>query len=105
VRDITCITTWDGWLYLATLIDIASRCVVGFAMADHLRTELVAHALSNAVAARNPEPDLIFHSDRGCQHTSAEFHRFCKDNLVRTSVGRTGVCLLTTRPPSRSSPP
>jgi transposase InsO family protein len=86
------VPTWEGWLYLATVIDIASRRVVGFAMADHLRTELVADALSNAIAARNPDTGVIFHSDRGCQYTSAEFHRFCKDNLIRTSVGRTGQC-------------
>jgi transposase InsO family protein len=65
--DITYIATWEGWLYLATVIDIASRRVVGYAMADHLRTELVADALSNAVAARDPQPGVIFHSDRGCQ--------------------------------------
>ena len=52
--DITYIATWEGWLYLATVIDIASRRVVGFALADHLRTELVADALANAVAARDP---------------------------------------------------
>jgi transposase InsO family protein len=65
--DITYIATWEGWLYLATVIDIASRRVVGYAMADHLRTELVADALANAVAARDPQPGVIFHSDRGCQ--------------------------------------
>jgi transposase InsO family protein len=65
--DITYIATWEGWLYLATVIDIASRRVVGFALADHLRTELVADALANAVAARDPAPGVIFHSDRGCQ--------------------------------------
>ena len=52
------------------MIDIASRRVVGFALADHLRTELVADALANAVAARDPEPVVIFHSDRGCQHSA-----------------------------------
>lgn len=67
--DITYIGTWEGWLYLATVIDIASRRVVGYAMADHLRTELVAGALSNAVAARDPAPGVIFHSDRGCPST------------------------------------
>ncbi len=61
--DITYIGTWEGWLYLATVIDIASRRVVGFAIADHLRTELVADALANAVAARYPDPGVIFHSD------------------------------------------
>jgi transposase InsO family protein len=61
--DITYIRTWEGWLFLATVIDIASRRVVGFAMADHLRTELIADALANAVAARDPAPGVIFHSD------------------------------------------
>lgn len=66
--DITYIPTWEGWLYLATVIDIASRRVVGYAMADHLRAELVAGALANAVAARDPQPGVIFHSDRGSTH-------------------------------------
>jgi putative transposase len=65
--DITCIATWEGWLYLATVTGIASRRVVGYALADHLRTELIADALSNAVAARDPQPGVVFHSDRGCQ--------------------------------------
>jgi transposase InsO family protein len=65
--DITYIRTREGWLFLATVIDIASRRVVGFAMADHLRTELIAAALGNAVAARDPDPGVVFHSDRGCQ--------------------------------------
>jgi hypothetical protein len=65
--DITYLPTWEGWLYLATVIDIASRRVVGFALAEHLRTELVAGALTNAVAARDPAPGVIFHADRGCQ--------------------------------------
>jgi transposase InsO family protein len=64
--DITYINTWEGWLYLATVIDLASRRVVGWATADHLRTDLVAAALTNAVAARQPTGPLIFHSDRGC---------------------------------------
>jgi putative transposase len=72
--DITYIATWEGWLYLATVIDIASRRVVGFALADHLRTELVADALANAVAARNPAPGVIFHSDRGCQRGTPPPH-------------------------------
>ena len=65
--DITYVPTWEGWLYLATVIDIASRRVVGFALAEHLRTELVADALTNAVAARDPAPGVVFHSDKGCQ--------------------------------------
>ncbi len=90
--DITYIATWEGWLYLATVIDIASRRVVGYAMADHLRTELVADALANAVAARDPEPGVIFHSDRGCQYTSAAYAALAGDCQVTLSVGRTGQC-------------
>jgi transposase InsO family protein len=90
--DITYVPTWQGWLYLATVIDIASRRVVGFAMADHLRTELVADALANAVAARNPDAEVIFHSDRGCQYTSRDYARLAGDLAVRLSVGRTGQC-------------
>jgi transposase InsO family protein len=62
--DITYIRTWQGWLFLATVIDIASRRVVGYAMADHLRTELISGALANAVAARDPAPGVVFHSAR-----------------------------------------
>jgi transposase InsO family protein len=61
--DIIYIPTWEGWLHLATVIDIASRRVVGFALAEHLRTELVASALTNAVAARDPAPGVVFHVD------------------------------------------
>jgi len=61
--DITYLATWEGWLYLATVTGIASRRVAGFALADHLCTELVADALANAVAARDPAPGVIFHSD------------------------------------------
>ena len=90
--DITYIATWEGWLYLATVIDIASRRVVGYALADHLRTELVADALSNAVAARDPDPGVIFHSDRGAQYTSAAYAALAADCQVTLSVGRTGQC-------------
>jgi putative transposase len=90
--DITYIGTWEGWLYLATVIDIASRRVVGYAIADHLRTELVSAALGNAVAARDPGPGVIFHSDRGCQYTSAEFAGLARGCAVMLSHGRTGQC-------------
>jgi transposase InsO family protein len=90
--DITYIRTWEGWLFLATVIDIASRRVVGYAMADHLRTSLVADALGNAVAARDPAPGVIFHSDRGCQYTSTEFAGLAEDYQVVLSLGRTGQC-------------
>jgi transposase InsO family protein len=90
--DITYVPTWEGWLYLATVIDIASRRVVGFAMADHLRTELIADALTNAIAARDPAVGVIFHSDRGCQYTSRDYAALAAGLDVRLSVGRTGQC-------------
>ena len=90
--DITYVSTWEGWLYLATVIDIASRRVVGYAMADHLRTSLVADALTNAVAARDPAPGVIFHADRGCQYTSAAFAELASDFHIELSHGRTGQC-------------
>ncbi len=90
--DITYIGTWEGWLYLATVIDIASRRVVGYALADHLRTGLVSAALGNAVAGRDPGPGVIFHADRGCQYTSAEFAALASDYAVTLSHGRTGQC-------------
>jgi transposase InsO family protein len=90
--DITYISSWEGWLYLATVIDIASRRVVGFALAEQLRTELVADALANAVAARDPAPGVIFHSDKGCQYTSGEYATLAGDLEVTLSTGRTGQC-------------
>jgi transposase InsO family protein len=90
--DITYIHTWEGWLYLATVIDLGSRRVVGWATADHLRTSLVAEALDNAVSQRRPEPGVVFHSDRGCQYTSTRFGALADDLGVRLSVGRKGQC-------------
>ncbi len=93
VGDITYIPTWQGWLYLATVLDCFSKKVVGYAMADHMRTELVTDALG--MAARNGhirKGVTIFHSDRGTQYTSAEFAGYTKDIRVQRSVGRTGIC-------------
>ncbi len=93
VGDITYIPTWEGWLYLATVLDCFSKKVVGYAMADHLRTELVSDALT--MAARNLdfiEGVTIFHSDRGCQYTSGEFATVTDNLGVRRSLGRTGTC-------------
>jgi transposase InsO family protein len=90
--DSTYLPTWEGWLYLATVIDIASRRVVGFALAEHLRTELVADALTNAVAARDPEPGVVFHSDKGCQYVSGDYATLADDLAVTLSTGRTGQC-------------
>ncbi len=90
--DITYIATDEGWLYLATVIDIASRRVVGWATADNLRTELVADALRAACHQRRPTGSVIFHSDRGCQYTSHEFAVLASQLGIRLSVGRTGQC-------------
>jgi len=92
VGDITYIATWEGWAYLATVIDLSSRRVVGWALADHMRTELVADALSMALRTRGPEQGLIFHSDRGCQYTSAEYGQLARRNGVVLSIGRKGEC-------------
>jgi len=90
--DITYVHTWEGWLYLATVIDLGSRRVVGWATADHLRTDLAAEALNNAVAQRRPKPGVIFHSDRGCQYTSTQFGDLADGHGIRLSVGRKGQC-------------
>ena len=92
VGDITYISTWEGWAYLATVIDLASRRVVGWALADHMRTELVEDALEMAFVNRAPDKGVIFHSDRGCQYTSSDFANLARDNGVVLSVGRKGEC-------------
>ena len=93
VGDITYIGTWEGWLYLATVIDVFSRRVIGSALADHMRASLVGEALEMAVAARGGRvAGVIFHSDRGSQYTSAEFRARCDAHGVQQSMGKTGVC-------------
>jgi putative transposase len=92
VGDITYLKTGEGWLYLATVIDLATRMVIGWQLASHMRTSLVVDALQMGIDARLVAPHAVFHSDRGTQYTSAEFARFCRDSHVRTSLGRTGVC-------------
>ena len=92
VGDITYLSTWEGWAYLATVIDLASRKVVGWALADHMRTELVTDALSMAFANRAPERGLIFHSDRGRQYTSGDYAELARRHGVVLSVGRKGEC-------------
>lgn len=90
--DITYLATDQGWLFLATVIDIATRKVVGWATAEHLRTELVATALRDAVRKQRPTPGTIFHSDRGCQYTSRELADLAQQFGIHLSVGRTGQC-------------
>jgi putative transposase len=90
VGHITYIATWEGWAYLATVIDLASRRVVGWALADHMRTDLVADALRMACAHRRPAAGVIFHSDRGCHYTSRDFAALAGELGVTLSVGRKG---------------
>ncbi len=90
--DITYIKTWQGWVYLATVIDLHSRRLIGWAIADHMRTSLVTQALDMALTQRNPPAAVIFHSDRGTQYTSGEFAKYCTDHKIRRSLGRTGIC-------------
>jgi putative transposase len=90
--DVTYIKTWDGWAYLATVIDLYSRKVIGWAVAAHMRASLVTAALDMAIAARKPPAGVIFHSDRGCQYTSSVFGAYCTENNIRRSLGRTGIC-------------
>jgi transposase InsO family protein len=92
VGDITYIPTWQGWLYLATVIDCATRKIVGWAMDDNYKTPLITSAIR--MAARNvtlPE-GAVFHSDRGSNYTSAEFAAELAALGIRQSVGRTGIC-------------
>ena len=92
VGDITYIKTGEGWLYLATVIDLATRMVVGWQLAEHMRTSLVVDALQMAITHGHIRPGAVFHSDHGAQYTSTAYNRFCAVKRVRTSLGRTGVC-------------
>jgi transposase InsO family protein len=92
VGDITYLPTAEGWLYLATVIDLHTREVVGHAMAEHMRAGLVCEAIELACRRGLVRPDAIFHSDRGSQYTSAEFTATLKRLRVRGSMGRVGSC-------------
>jgi putative transposase len=89
VADITYIATWAGFLFLAVVLDAWSRRVVGWAMAAHLRTELVLDALNMAIGQRRPTA-VIHHSDQGCQYTSLAFGQRCGEAGVRPSMGSVG---------------
>jgi putative transposase len=89
VADITYVPTWSGFLYLAIVLDVFSRRIVGWAMANHLKTELVLDALDMALAQRRPE-SVIHHSDRGCQYTSYAFGKRCREAKVVPSMGSVG---------------
>ncbi len=89
VADITYVPTWVGFLYLAVVLDVFSRRIVGWAMASHLRTELVVDALNMAVGQRQPAT-VIHHSDQGCQYTSVAFGLRCREVGVKPSMGSVG---------------
>jgi len=93
VGDITYVPTDQGWLYLATVIDLGSRRLLGYSMASHMRTELVTDALDMACAVRGgATKGIIFHSDRGSQYMSGDHAKAMWRHQMRQSVGRTGVC-------------
>ena len=93
IGDITYLRTWEGWLYLATVIDAHSRRVIGWAIADHMRTDLVEDALRMAIVLRGERPaKVVFHADRGTQYASDQITRFAATNGITRSMGRTGVC-------------
>ena len=92
VADITYIWTQEGWLYLAVVIDLCSRKVVGWSMGSRMKAQLVCDALRMAIWQRRPKAGLIHHSDRGSQYASKAFRRLLKDNEFKGSMSRKGDC-------------
>ncbi len=90
VADMTYVATGEGWLYLATVLDAWSRRIVGWAMGDTLRTDLVVDALNMAVWNRRPAAGVVHHSDRGAQYTSVAFSRRCREAGIAPSMGSIG---------------
>ena len=95
VADITYLRTWEGWLYLVAVQDLYSRRIVGWSMADHMRTELVTDALQMALARRRPDPGLIWHSDQGSQFVSLAFGQQARAAGIAQSMGSKGDCFDT----------
>ena len=92
VGDITCISTWEGWLFLATVIDCHTKAVIGWATGDNYRTPLIQRAIEMAARNCSLAEGAVFHSDRGSNYTSREFAGTLKMHNLRQSVGRTGTC-------------
>ena len=90
--DITYIRTDEGWLYLAVVIDLFSRRVIGWSMQDRIGRDLVMAAATMAIAQRQPKPGLLHHSDRGSQYTSEDFQRILKEHGIRCSMSGHGNC-------------
>ncbi len=92
VADITYLKTWEGWLYLVAVQDVYSRRIVGWSMADHMRTELVSDALQMALTHRRPPPGLIWHSDQASQFVSLAFGQQARAAGIAQSMGSRGDC-------------
>ena len=92
VGDITYIPTWEGWVYLATVIDCHTKAVIGWAMEDNYKTPLIEAAIEMAARNHRLAQDAIFHSDRGSNYTSAQYAETLTKLMLRQSVGRTGIC-------------
>ncbi len=90
--DITYIWTREGWLYLAVVLDLYSRKVVGWSMSSRMTQGLISKALQMAIGRRRPESGLIFHSDRGSQYCSNSFQKLLRKNHMKSSMGRKGDC-------------
>ncbi len=90
--DISYVRTWAGWVYLAVVIDLYSRRVVGWSLADHMRTELPLTALKNAIRLRCPDEGLVHHSDRGSQYCSNEYQEFLAASNIDCSMSRKANC-------------
>lgn len=92
VSDITYVPTREGWLYLAAVMDLRTRKIVGWAMADHMRVELVLDALRMALARTKPGQHLLHHSDRGTQYACHDYRQFLAEHQITCSMSRTGNC-------------
>ncbi len=92
VADITYVATDEGWLYLATVMDLFSRRIVGWAMSEHIDASLVVSAMAMALSQRRPEVGLLHHSDRGSQYASDVFQKLLQDNSIVCSMSRKGDC-------------
>ena len=92
VGDITYINTYEGWLYLAVVLDLYSRKVVGWSMSNRMTSQLVMDALEHAIIDRNPIAELVFHSDRGSQYASIDFRKALKNNKIIQSMSGKGNC-------------
>jgi len=105
VGDITYIPTWEGWIYLATVIDCHTTEVVGWSMGDNYKTPLICEAITMAARNHTLESGAVFHSDRGSNDTSQEFATTLAALDLRQSVGRTGICYEVSRRRESHPPP